>query len=209
MPAINESIVREYFETLGYLVSQPCKYGVPGRHKKAEEELDLLVQHPLVTEHRVPERIVWTTVDLGTVARAIVGVWGWHSERIYLGRFQQMPEMLRFAEPAVRRLAEARLGGGPVAAILCLPELPVSGELKEKTLHGLKERGVDGVLSFRTMLQELIVHVDANRNYEKSDVLQLLRILKTYRLVKDSQMELFGTRKRRRRAPRPEASPAT
>jgi len=37
-----------------------------------------------------------------------------------------------------------------------------------------------------------------NRNYEKSDVLQMLRILKNYDLLKDRQMELFKSKKKAR-----------
>ena len=198
MSAVNEAIAREYFETLGYLVSQPCKY-TPARHKKADEELDLLIIHPQIREHRVPEGLVWTSADLQTVARAVVGVRGWHTDRFYAATFEQTPEMLRFAERAARRAAALRLGAEPVAAVLCLPELPASGELKEKTLLALKERGIDGVLSFRTMLQELVAKVDVNRNYDKSDMLQMLRILKVYGLVRDPQLELFSRRARRQK----------
>ena len=198
MSAVNEAIAREYFETQGYLVSQPCKY-TPARHKKADEELDLLIVHPQIREHQVPDRLVWTSSDLQTVARAVVGVRGWHTDRFYAATFEQTPEMLRFAERAARRAAEVRLGAEPVAAILCLPELPASGELKEKTLRALKERGIDGVLSFRTMLQELVAKVDVTRNYDKSDMLQMLRILKIYGLVRDPQMELFTRRTRKQK----------
>lgn len=203
MSAVNEAIAREYFETLGYLVSQPCKY-TPARNKKADEELDLLIIHPQIREHQVPDRLVWSSADLQGVARAVVGVRGWHTDRFYAATFEQTPEMLRFAERAARRAAAVRLGAEPVAAVLCLPELPASGELKEKTLLALKERGIDGVLSFRTMLQELVAKVDVNRNYDKSDMLQMLRILKVYGLVRDPQLELFSRRARKQKdAPAP------
>jgi hypothetical protein len=210
MSAVNEAIVREFFESLGYAVSQPCKYSVPGRAKHALEELDLLVTHPLVREHVVPEHIVWTTEDLSTIARAVVSVRGWHTERMSVAKLEQTPELLRFVDKPTHRLACERLGSDQVASILCLPQLPVSGELKEKTLHTLKSRGVDGVLSFRTMLLRLLEGVNRNRNYDKSDLLQTLRILKTYGLLSDTQLDLFGARKRKTRAATPpgEAPPA-
>jgi hypothetical protein len=195
MSAVNESIAREYFEQLGFLVSQPCKYGASGRVKRVEEEIDLLIVHPRVAEHRVPDQIIWTSSELKTVARAVVGIRGWHTERFSAATFAQTPEILRFAERAARSAAALRLGAESVAAVLCLPELPASGELREKTLTVLKDRGIDGVLSFRTMLVELLDLVKTNRNYEKSDLLQTLRILKTYGLIKDPQMELFAKRK--------------
>lgn len=200
MSAVNEQIVREYFEHLGYCVTQPCKYVSIGRNKRIEEELDLLVTHPQVPEHVLPTGMVWTSDELKTVSRAIVGVRGGHSERFYSGIYEQAPEILRYAERSARLAGAARLGGAPLAVILCIPELPVSEELRTKTLAGLRVRGVDGVITFRSMLMELISAVRSNRNYEKSDLLQILRILKAYGLVMDPQLEFFDKRGRKVKA---------
>lgn len=199
MTSVNEWIVREYFETLGYLVSQPRKYVVSGKQKKSDEEIDFVVHNPQVMERRVPDHIVWTTPDLRTVPSAVVGIHGWHTERFYASTFEQSPEILRFAQPASIRFAERLLGVSPVARILCLPKLPASGELKKKTISMLKDNGIDGVISFRTMLADLVAGVDTNKNYEKSDLLQILRLLKNYDLIRDDQMEFFGKRKTRAR----------
>ncbi|MDI6773870.1 MAG: hypothetical protein QME60_00510 [Verrucomicrobiota bacterium] len=199
MAGVSEWIVREYFEILGYLVAQPRKYTTFGRPKTSDEEVDLLVVNPRVVEHRVPEHTIWTTEDLRTVARAVVGVRGGHSETFYAQRFEQDPDILRFTEPASARFAEKRLGPGPLAKILCIPRLAASGELKEKSVKMLKRKGVDGVMSFETILAELISHVDRNHNYEKSSLLQIVRILKNYDFIKDSQMEFPMGRKRCRR----------
>jgi hypothetical protein len=59
---------------------------------------------------------------------------------------------------------------------------------------------VDGVISFRTMLLELVSAVRVNRNYEKSDLLQTLRILKAYNIVKDPQLDFFDKRGRKAKA---------
>ena len=197
MSAVSEAIAREYFEQLGFLVSQPCKHVTQGRIKTTEEELDLIVMNPRDGEHRVPEHMVWAQGDLATVTRAVVAVRGGHTERFSAATFEQTPEILRFAESAARRSAAVRLGGESVAAILCLPDLPASGELRDKTVAALRERGVDGVLSFRTMLSELLTLVKVNRNYERSDLLQTLRILKNYGMMRDPQMELFSRRARK------------
>lgn len=205
MAAVNEWVVREYFETLGYLVSQPRKYVVPGRQKKAEEEVDLVVFNPRVKEHSIPDDMVWSSAELEGVARAVIGVRGWHTERFYVSTFEQTPEILRFAEDESVQFAEKFLGAGPMAKILCLPKLPASGDLKTRTIKALKDKGIDGVISFGTMLAELIRRVEVNRNYEKSDLLQVIRILKSYDLLKDPQLEFFG-RKQRRRKPSPSSS---
>ena len=200
MAAVNEWVVREYFEALGYLVSQPRKYVVPGRQKKAEEEVDLVVFNPRVKAHKVPEGMIWSSADLENVARAVIGVRGWHTERFYVSTFEQTPEILRFAEEKSVHFAEKYLGSGPMAKVLCLPKLPASGDLKTKTIKVLREKGIDGVISFGTMLAELIRRTQVNRNYEKSDLLQVIRILKTYDLLKDPQMEFFGRKRSRRKS---------
>jgi len=197
--SVNESVVREYFEQLGYLVSQPRKYVPGGRQKTADEELDLIVFNPQVKDHIVPAHLIWSTSDLKSVSRAVVGVRGWHTERFYVSRFEQTPDILRFVEEAPIKFAEKLLGASPIAKILCIPNLPASGGLKDKTCEVLKLKGLDGVISFRTMLLELASRVDVNVNYEKSDLLQTIRLLKNYDLVKDGQMDMFSKKQRRPR----------
>jgi hypothetical protein len=167
--------------------------------------VDLLAYNPSVREHVVPDEVVWTTEHLRTVARAVVAVRGWHTGRFYVSTFEQTPDILRFVEPAALGFAARLLGEQKMAKILCLPALPASGELKKNTIRTLKEKGIDGVISFRTMLLELVSRVGAKRNYEKSDLLQVIRLLKNYDLLKDNQMELFT--RRRRSGPKPAAAP--
>jgi hypothetical protein len=195
--------VREYFEGMGFMVVQPCKYAIPGRQKQPEEEMDLLILNPRDVEHAVPEGFVRSTSDLRNVKAAVVGVRGWHTERFYLSKMEQTPEIWRFADQSTLDVASRILGTRQLARILCLPRLPASGELKRQTIEFLRSRGVDGVLPFRTILMELLTRVDAHRNYEKSDVLQILRMLKSYDLIKYDQMELFEkkhTKARQRRS---------
>lgn len=56
---------------------------------------------------------------------------------------------------------------------------------------------MDAVIPFRTMLADLVTRTEANRNYQKSDLLQTIRILKNYDFFKEPQMELFKTRRKR------------
>ena len=46
MSAIDEEIVREYFEQNGFLVRQVRKYQVQSRKKTSDEEIDLIVYNP-------------------------------------------------------------------------------------------------------------------------------------------------------------------
>lgn len=197
MAAVNEWIVREYFEGLGYLVNQPRKHVVPGRHKMAQEEIDLVVHNPRIEQQQIPESLVWNRADLAGISCAVVAVRGWHTERFYSSTFEQAPEILRFVANDAVTFARALLGGKTPAKVLCLPRLPASGELKDLAITLLRSKGIDGVIAFETMLLELIQRVDVNRNYEKSDLLQIVRILKNYGLLRSSQLELFEKRPKR------------
>ena len=68
--------------------------------------------------------------------------------------------------------------------------LPTVEPFRSQSVALLKEKGVDAIISFRAVLQDLIQKVEANRNYRKSDTLQVIRILKNYDLLKDAQMDL-------------------
>ncbi|NCC53213.1 MAG: hypothetical protein EOM20_18655 [Spartobacteria bacterium] len=205
MTAVSDQIVREYFETQGFLVRQPQKYQVAARKKREDEEVDLLVLRPHAGEEEWPKEMLWNAARLRKVKRAVVGVCGWHTEKFSPVTLASNPELFRFAEADIVQRAGEFLGTGPIAKILCLPALTVSRSGRNKALELLRERGVNGVLLFRTMLQELSDFVETHKNYEKSDVLQMLRILKTHDLLKGPQLELFGgAAKRRSRKKKPE-----
>ena len=51
-----------------------------------------------------------------------------------------------------------------------------------------------GVVDDEHLALDIIDKVEINRNYRKSDTLQLLRILKNYDLLKDPQLDLLTDR---------------
>lgn len=197
MSAVSEWIVREYFEAQGFLVREPCKYQVAARKKRAEEEVDLLVFNPRASEHRISSTMIWSARHLKHVERAVVSIRGWHTDRFSPAVLESSPEIFRFVDDDVMVKASDMLGEGPIAKVLCIPDMPSSKTLTKKALELLKEKGVDGVLLFRNMLLELASKLETKNSYEHSDLLQILRILKNYDLLKDSQLELFGRRRKR------------
>lgn len=198
MPGVNEAIAREYFESLGFLVLQPHKYSVTARSKRPEEEIDFVVLNPSASGE-VPGEFLLTGSELQHVNRAVVSVRGWHTDRVSPATLKLSPELVRFAQEPALRAIRAQLGEGPLFRILCLPELPATVVLRRKAQELLREKGVDAVLLFPTMLRELVRGIETSKNYEKSDLLQTLRILKNYDLLRDEQLELFRRPARRKR----------
>ena len=189
MPAVSEAIVREFFEQHGLLVRQPRKY--LARSRDDEDEVDFVVWNPR-GEARPAMPFVLTPADLTGVVRAAVVVRGWHTETFTTGILTNSPEIFRSLEPAVFKQIESGFGGvGPLTKILVVPALPQGAEARQQSIELLTAKGIDAVIAFHTILADLIQRVEANRNYAKSDLLQVIRILKNYDFLKDPQMELF------------------
>lgn len=197
MPSVSESIVREYLESQGFLVRQHRKYIAPSRNKDDDIDFFALNPHP---EPLVGERpFVLSSTDFRYIERAVVVVRGWHTEIFSPARLIKAPEILRFVEPRVFKRAIKAFGTEIMPLkILVVPALPQGESARQETITFLKNKGVDAVLPFRTILADLIQRVEPNRNYQKSDILQILRILKNYDFFREPQLELFRPSRRRR-----------
>jgi hypothetical protein len=200
MSAIDEGIVREYFEQNGFLVRQARKYQVQSRRKVAEEEIDLMVYNPSwQPEARKPDFFLFSN-ELPYVHKAIVSVKGWHTNVFTPTMLKSTPEIFSFLQQSVLREAsrlfpadagdpETGAGGGALLKILVLPSLPTAEPFRSQSVELLKASGVDAIISFRAMLIDLLDKIEINQNYSKSDTLQVMRLLKNYDLLKDTQLD--------------------
>jgi len=201
MSAIDEGIVREYFEQNGFLVRQARKYQVQARRKNAEEAVDLMVFNPTWERgSRRPEFFLFSN-ELPYVQKAIVAVKGWHTGVFTPAMLKSSPEIFGFLEANVvknvTRLFPAEAAtdsSGALTKILVLPSLPTAEPFRSQSVELLKARGVDAIVSFRAMLLDLLDKIEINQNYTKSDTLQVMRILKNYDLLKDAQLDMFPDR---------------
>ena len=202
MSAIDEGIVREYFEQNGFLVRQVRKYQVQARRKTGDEEVDLVVYNPSYARNsRKPDFFLFAS-ELACIHRAIVVVKGWHTGRFTPAMLKSSPEIFRFLEENVVKEvtrffpvdAEEPGNAADVTKILVLPSLPTAEPFRSQSVTMLKEHGVDAIISFRSMLLDIIDSVEINKSYGKSDTLQVIRILKNYDLLKDAQLDLLAER---------------
>jgi len=192
MAAVSESIVREFFELNGFLVRQHRKHIAPNRQPEDDDDIDFFVlnPHPKTSDGALP--FILSSGDLPFVQRAIVVVKGGHTETFSTARMTSAPEIFRFVEPKAFEQAALAFGAdGAPLKILVIPSLPRNSKGRDESVALLRAKGVDGVLPFRTMLAALVAETKINRNYQKSDLLQIIRILKTYDFIKESQLELF------------------
>jgi len=200
MSAVSETIVREYFELHEFLVRQHRKY-IGQTRREDDDDIDFFVLNPHLQAPGGPLPFVLGSADLASLERAIVVVKGWHTETFSSARLESSPAIFRFVEPKVfQRAARAFGKQGTPLKILVVPTLPQTAPAREESIALLRSKGIDAVIPFRTMLTDLVSETDANRNYQKSDLLQIIRILKNYDFFKEPQLELFRT-KRKKPAP--------
>jgi hypothetical protein len=196
MAGFDDSLVREYFEMNGFFVRQARKYAVQSRRKRADEEGDLLVINPAPRRGELPFQLF--SSDLPGLSAAVVAVKAWHTTKAVTPTMIRKGDLLEFVrKEAVEAAREAFADltpqeGAPLAKILVLPGIPAQEPQRSESITLLRESGVDHVLTFRTVLENLVQAVESNQSYAKSDTLQLLRILRVYDMVKAAQLELFG-----------------
>ena len=204
MSSVDESIVREYFEQNGFLVRQLRKYQVQSRKKTTDEEVDLLVYNPSFDPNtRKPDFMLFSS-ELKFIHKAVVVVKGWHTLRFTPAMLKSSPEIFRFLEKTVvKKVSDlffedsakgknaAEEQKDDLMKILVLPGLPTENPYREQSIQLLQEKGVDGIISFRSMLLDILAKIEINRNYQKSEILQVLRILKNYDMLGKPQLELF------------------
>jgi hypothetical protein len=197
MAAVSESIVREFFELHDFLVRQHRKYISPTRND-SEDDIDFFVVNPHPDPASGDLPFILNVQDLPAIQRAVVVVKGWHTEIFSQARLNHAPSILRFVEPkALQQAARAFGGEDTPLKILIVPALPQEAGSREQTIQLLKSKGVDAVIPFRTMLADLIANVAPNRNYQKADLLQMIRIFKVYDFFREPQLELFKAKRRK------------
>lgn len=196
MSAISETIVREFLEASGFLVQQGRKFVAPSR--RHDSHIDFFATHPAAAEPKAALPFELRPADLKHVRRAVFAVKGWHTETFSAAVMANSPEIFRFALPAAAREAEKVFGtDSGFLNILVAPSLPASKKLRRESIEMLRGKGVDGVIEFPAVLSALIDGVEKNRNYQRSDVLQLIRVLKAHGMLRERQMELFRAAKPR------------
>jgi hypothetical protein len=190
MAAVSETIVREYFELNGFLVRQFRKYVAPAGRE--DEDIDFLVLNPHPQERTAERPFVITSPDLGSIEQAVIVIKAWHTEVFTPAVLDHTSDFFRFLQKKTFNQAAAGFGKGrTLLKILAVPALPQETQARDQSIAILRSHGLDGTISFRTMLADLVTQVEPNRNYQKSDLLQLIRILKNYDFIKDQQLDLF------------------
>ena len=199
MAGFEEYIVREYFEQHGFLGRHHRRSPLGGRRKGSEESIDFVVVNPDFAPSDRQTAFLLFTSELVYLEQAVVLPRMWHrGVRLSPALFKNNTELLKFIEKHVRK--EMEIYNEELATrsewidwkrILVLPSLPTSEPQRTECTDLLRNMGLHGIISFRTMLMDVINKLEITGSYDKSPFLDVLRVLKAYDLLKESQMGLF------------------
>jgi hypothetical protein len=198
---MDEWIAREYLELNGF-VTMPLRKGrTQSKRSVSEEGIDLYIRNMKHLEgDRDPDFLLFSS-ELRHLRSAVVCVRGWHGEKAALASMTNGADVVKYLESNVLKKVEKwfefehwrELGETEFPKrILVAPVFPMQEAYRARIVAALKEKGVDGILSFKTMLLDIIDRVDTRQVYPKSQLLQFVRTLKTFDLIKDSQMNFLG-----------------
>lgn len=184
MNAIDAQLVREFFETSGFRVLT-----VWPQSQRADGSTQLFVEHsaPQQPDEEVPVRLA--PADLANIDKALVEIRPWHTDKLYGSAVESNPILSAFAEDENLLHAREYFRGEDFARILIISELPNNPEQRARTIKCIGETAVDHIIEFTDILRTLLDAVNPNGAYTGSFTLQLLQLLKRYRLVERQQME--------------------
>ncbi len=192
--AFDEQLIREYVEAHGFFVRSERRI-LSGRRRHSEEIVDLRILKPTGTGE--PTNFLWFSSDLRAVREAVVYIRPWHREAGFNPRMlvSRPVELVKFIETkVVKSLTEIFNSSQSESAprVLVLPAFPTADPQRAACTHMLRSAGVDAVLSFRSILDDVVQRVDLGQAYTRTEFMETLRILRSYDLLKDPQMGLFS-----------------
>lgn len=199
MASVNDQIIREYFELQGFLVRQIRKHVSP--MPEEVEESDFWIWHPGHAASASGDKKKSPDFETESTTSAFVFVKPWHTETFTTGVIENdedLTKRLSSTLEATDTETKSWLQHNP-QKILIVSKLPKSSAARDKSVALIKEKGFDVVLTFDQILSKLLDQVERNRNYQRSDLLQTLRLLKNYGLVRPLQLELFERIKPRKK----------
>lgn len=167
------------------------KYAFSSKKRKEKEEINLIIQN--IGQHKTKKDIPFllTAESLPFIKTAILEVKGWHTGKFTPAVLNKSPHIFNFVRPSVISAAAKMLGTDDFKKILIIPTLSNSKQTRENSISIMKDKGVDHLIEFKTILSFIIENIKTNKNYIESDILQTIRLLKHYSLIKDKQLELF------------------
>jgi hypothetical protein len=198
---VEHDLMEAYFESNGFLVRQAGKPDTFSSRKKQEALRTLAIFNPGVTENLPAVAFRLYTSDLIKIRAGLVSLIGWGNSDFTNGMLNNDSSLLKFFKNEAKgnrlklsfnpspELAES--GMGSLLRLLVVPALPKNEAKVGEVFRIFKEIGVDGILTLRSMLENLLRQSEPTKIYNGKPFFQVLKLMKVYELAKEPQLEMF------------------
>jgi hypothetical protein len=72
--------------------------------------------------------------------------------------------------------------------VIIIPGLPATTNLKNESIKIMKEKGIEHIILFSSIISGLVEKIDERKLYQ-SQTLEIIRILKFYKFLSDKKLE--------------------
>lgn len=200
---VEQELVEAYFESNGFLVRQAGGSSVGDARRKLDPLPVLAVMNPRADQNNLHSETRLFSADLNRIRAAVVGVLGWSNSPFSPAVMSSDSRQLKFLKQQLdKERVEDCLNPGPQLAesgmgsflrLLVVPALPLQGEKMKEAIALIESLGVDGVLTLRSILENLLRQALPGKGREGRWMFQILRLIKAYGLARDPQIEIFNT----------------
>ena len=176
MSNVSIQIVKEFFAMNNFLVMQKGDI--------------LFVKNATFTEeNNLQSGFILDKKDMQCIKNAVVKPIAWHTLKFSPSVLKKSPEIFYFLRPSFLNKMKSFFGEEPFFKILVIPGLPSTDNLRKESISFLKNKGIDNVLIFSTVISDLIKKINPRQVY-LSETNEILRVLKFYKFFPENQPSL-------------------
>ncbi|MCM8767708.1 MAG: hypothetical protein NC816_02015 [Candidatus Omnitrophica bacterium] len=125
------------------------------------------------------------------IDKGIIKVISWHTLKFTPSVIKKFSsEIFEIVEESVYKELETFFEKEKYKKILVIPGLPATTSLKNESIKIMKEKGIDHIILFSTIISGLINKIDERKLYQ-SHTLETIRILKFYKFLSDKSFNTF------------------
>ncbi|MDA8823127.1 hypothetical protein N9N41_01380 [Opitutales bacterium] len=198
---VEHDLVEAYFESNGFLVRQAGRPESLSTRKKLESLLTLAIFNPAVGQNATDLGFRLYTSDLKKIRSGLVSLLGWGNSGFTNGMLNNDSLLIKYFKKELKdnrldsnfspgpELAES--GMGSFMRLLIVPALPRNETKITEVFTILQKNKVDGVLTTRSILENLLRQSDPGHFNPGKPFSQILNLLKAYELAKEPQLEMF------------------
>ena len=198
---VENDLVEAYFESNGFLVRQVVNTDSLSVRKRYVPLQTLEIFNPIVEKNANSLGFRLYTSDLRNIRSGIVSLLGWGNSEFANGMLNNDAMLVKYFKKELKdnriessfsgNLTNSQNGMESFLRLLIVPSLPRSESKISEVFSMLQKIQVDGVLTLRSILENLLKQSDSVNSKLGKPFFQLINLLKAYELAKEPQLEMF------------------